>query len=69
MSANKSLEELLSQTRSFKERAEILRQKEGIPDLDTIDGLQACNSQLTKIWSKLKELWMKKDEKIIGAIV
>ncbi|KAG9024518.1 hypothetical protein FRB95_011377, partial [Tulasnella sp. JGI-2019a] len=69
MSANKSLEELLSQTRSFKERAEILRQKEGIPDLDTIDGLQACNSQLTKIWSKLKELWMKKDEKITGAIV
>lgn len=38
-------------------------------DLDSIDGLQTCNLQFTKIWNKLKELWEKRDEKLTGAIV
>ena len=37
-------------------------------DLNTIEGLQACNASLDKIWAQLRELWAKKNEDIWGGL-
>ncbi|KAG8900695.1 hypothetical protein FRB99_005811 [Tulasnella sp. 403] len=75
MTSEVSLKDLLEKTSSWQEAAEIVRTRQRIPDaisiapdLDSIDGLQKVNSRYTKHWAKLKELWLQKDEDIMGAI-
>lgn len=53
---------------SLKEAAEIVRIRQRLPDLDTVQGLQKCYENFQKIWSQLKDLWIKKDERMMGAL-
>ncbi|KAG9015244.1 hypothetical protein FRB90_004864 [Tulasnella sp. 427] len=53
---------------SLKEAAEILRVRQRLPDIDSVQGLQQCYENFPKIWSQLKDLWIKKDEKLMGAL-
>ncbi|KAG9043260.1 hypothetical protein FS837_009826 [Tulasnella sp. UAMH 9824] len=64
----KSLLQAIKATPSLKEAAEIVRVRQRLPDLDTVQGLQKCYENFNKIWSQLKDLWIKKDEKMMGAL-
>lgn len=37
-------------------------------DFDSIAGLQKCYQNFGKIWNQIKDLWMKKNLAVMGAI-
>ncbi|KAG8896965.1 hypothetical protein FRC00_004985 [Tulasnella sp. 408] len=64
----KPLLQAITAAPSLKEAAEIVRVRQRLPDLDTVQGLQKCYENFSKIWSQLKDLWIKKDERMMGAL-